>query len=358
MKTRTLGTTGIQLPPLCLGTMSFSEDAEKARAWSVDYPASKAIVKAALEAGLYFFDTAPVYSDGSSEKALGRALKELGVKREDVLIATKFYPRSQEEIDAGVTMNQHIRAWVEGSLKRLQTEYIDLLYMHMWDWNTPIEETLQVLSDLIDEGKIRASGLSNVFAWQAAMSCEKAAALHLHPISAIENQWNLISRNDETELVPCAEHYNLTLIPYASLAGGRLARPLGTVTRRSQTDLYGAKKFSTQKEADSKIIRELEAIAGELNVSMSSVALAWLMEQGAVPLAGATSAGQIAGLKEACDVRLSPEQKARLEEDYVPHVITGVLAEHTPQQHCYQAYNIRSMKEILPSLETLKTFAK
>ena len=336
--------------------MGFSEDAEKVRAWSVDYPASKAIVKAVLEAGLYFFDTAPVYSDGSSEKALGRALKELGVKREDVLIATKFYPRSQEEINDGITMNQHVRAWVEGSLKRLQTEHMDLLYMHMWDWNTPIEETLQVLSDLIDEGKIRASGLSNVFGWQAAMACEKVAALY--PISAIENRWNLISRNDETELVPCAEHYDLTLIPYASLAGGRLARPLGTVTHRSQTDLYGANKFSTQKEADSKIIRELEAIAGELNVSMSSVALAWLMEQGAVPLAGATSAGQIAGLKEACEVRLSPEQKARLEEDYAPHVITGVLAEHTPQQDCYQAYNIRSMKEILPSLETLKTFAK
>uniref|UniRef100_UPI002729B33C aldo/keto reductase n=1 Tax=uncultured Faecalibaculum sp. TaxID=1729681 RepID=UPI002729B33C len=329
MKQKTLGTTDIQIPPLCVGTMGFSENPESARGWSVDYATSRDIVKAALDAGLNFFDTAPVYADGSSEKALGQALKDLQVPRESVVISTKFYPRSQEEIAAGISMDEHIRAWLEGSLKRLQTEYVDLLYLHMWDWNTPVEETVKTLAALQEEGKIRAYGLSNASAWQVAMANEKALAMGKPVFAAVQNQWNLISREDERELTQCLNHYGMTPIPYASLAAGRLARPAGTVTWRSQTDLYGEKKFSTQKEADGKVIQAVEEIAETLRVPMTAVSLAWLMEKGAVPLAGATRPEQIQGLAQAARTELTPAQMEALEARYVPRFRYGQPA-HLP----------------------------
>lgn len=179
---------------------------------------------------------------------------------------------------------------------------------------------------------------------------EKAKSKNAHPFTAIENQWNLISREDERELVPCAKEYNMTCIPYSSLAAGRLARPLGTVTKRSELDKYGEKKFSTQIEADTKVIEELETVAIELNASMSSVALAWLIHKGAVPLAGATKPHHIQGIKEALDIKLSDDQLERLEKYYVPHVLTGVIAEHTPDQDSFKAYSVDSMKDILPNI--------
>lgn len=348
MKKKPIGQTGIQVPPLCVGTMGFTENPETGRAWSIDYPASKAIVKAAVDAGLNFFDTAPVYSDGSSEKALGQALKDLGIDRKSVAISTKYYPRSKEEIEQGISMKEHISAWLEGSLERLQTKYVDLLYLHMWDWNTPIEETIAALAELQEQGKIRSYGLSNAYAWQVAMANEKAAAMGKPLFAAVQNQWNLISREDERELIDCLAHYGMSAIPYASLAGGRLARALGTVTRRSEMDLYGKKKFSTQPEADAKVIEDVEKAAEQIQKPMSSVALAWLMEKGAIPLAGASSPLQIAGLAEAAEIHLTPLQMKQLEEHYVPHVITGVLAEHAPDQDCYQAYGVDHMREILP----------
>lgn len=349
MEKRKLGGTDVRIPPLCVGTMGFSENPETARAWSVNYETSRAIVKAALEQGLNFFDTAPVYSDGSSEKALGQALKDLNVPRESVVISTKYYPRSREEIESGISMKTHIRAWLEGSPKRLQTDYVDLLYLHMWDWNTPVEETMEALGELMAEGKIRATGLSNAFAWQVAVANEKCRQMGIPGLAAVQNQWNLISREDERELSQCLRYYGMTAIPYASLAGGRLARPAGTVTRRSQVDKYGEKKFSTQKEADSRVIQAVETVAREVKEPMSAVSLAWLMEKGAVPLAGATSPEQISGLAKAAAVSLDEDQIARLEEEYVPHILTGVIAEHTPDQDCYKAYGVSSMKEILPS---------
>lgn len=348
MKTIEIGKSGLQVPPLCLGTMGFSENPESARSWSADYPTSKAIVERALEKGLNFFDTAPVYALGSSEKALGQALKDLEVPREKVVIATKFYPRSQVEIEKGISMKEHIRNWLETSLSNLQTDYVDLYYLHMWDWNTPIEETIEALAELMEEGKVRAIGLSNAFAWQVAMANEKAIAMHKPTFSALQNQWNLISREDERALMECLAHYQMTPIPYASLAAGRLARPLGTVTRRSELDAYGAKKFSTQKDADARVIESLEKTAEELKAPMSSVALAWLRARGAVPLAGATRPEQVDGLAEAADLVLNAAQMAELEKDYVPHVLTGVLAEHTPEQDAYAAYGMQSMEEVKP----------
>lgn len=176
---------------------------------------------------------------------------------------------------------------------------MDIYYLHMWDWHTPVEETILALDELVREGKIRALGLSNAYAWQIAMANEKAIAMHCTPFSCLQNQWNLISREDETELRDCLTHYHMTAVPYASLAAGRLARPLGTQTARSRLDAYGERKFSTQKAADARVIETLEAVSKELNEPMSSVALAWLIAKGAVPLAGATRPEQIEGLAKA-----------------------------------------------------------
>lgn len=353
MKKRTIGRTEIQVPSVCLGAMGFSELPESADRWMVDYPTSKAIIQAALNAGLNFFDTAPVYSDGSSEKALGKALKELRIPRDEVVISTKFYPRSNEEIEQGISMNDHVRAWLEGSLRRLQTDYVDLYYLHMWDWNTPVDELLDVLDELKKEGKIRAYGLSNVWPWQISMANEKAIARGMEPFAAVQNQWNLISREDEIPMMECLKEYHMSPIPYASLAAGRLARPLGTETKRARTDRYGEKKFSTQKEADARVILDLEECASKLDKPMSSVALAWLMSKGAIPLAGATSKSQIQGLAEASEIVLDTEMIDQLERNYVPHQQTGVLAEHTPEQDCYQAYGVNRMKQILRMQQAL-----
>ena len=346
MKKTTIGQTDIEVSAVCLGAMGFSENPKDARAWSVDYETSKQIIQKALEEGVNFFDTAPVYSNGSSEKALGMALKDLNVLRKDVVISTKFYPLSNKEREQGVNINDHVRSWLEGSLKRLQTEYVDLYYLHMWDWNTLVEELLEVLDELKQEGKIRAYGLSNAWPWQIAMANEKAIARGMEPFAAVQNQWNLISREDEVAMQECLSHYGMTAIPYASLAAGRLARPAGTKTKRSETDKYGEKKFSTQKEADGKVIEDLENIATSLNAAMSSVALAWLSAKGAIPLAGATKPQQIEGLAEAANLSLDLQSIERLEQNYVPHVMTGVLAEHTPDQDCYEVYGVYNMDEI------------
>ncbi len=244
-------------------------------------------------------------------------------------------------------MKDHVRRWLEGSLKRLQTDYVDLYYLHMWDWNTPVEELVEALDELKKEGKIRSYGLSNAWPWPIAMANEKAIARGMAPFATVQNQWNLISREDETPMTECLEHYGMSAIPYASLAGGRLARPLGEVTKRSEVDKYGEKKFSTQKEADAKVVEELEAVAKSLNAPMSSVALAWLMAKGAIPLAGATKPSQIAGIAESADIELTPEIMDRLEQNYVPHVWTGVLAEHTREQDCYKAYGVDKMDEVI-----------
>lgn len=299
-------------------------------------------------AGLNFFDTAPVYSNGSSEKALGKALQELQIPREDVIISTKFYPRSNEEIRDGISVKEHVRAWLEGSLERLHTDYVDLYYLHMWDWNTPVEDLLDVLNELKQEGKIRAYGLSNAWPWQIALANEKAIARGMEPFAAVQNQWNLISREDEVPMMECLSHYQMTAILYASLAAGRLARKPGTTTKRLRTDKYGEKKFSTQIEADSRVISDLEDCAKQLDAPMSSVALAWLMAKGAIPLAGATSVEQVKGLANAAQIALDSKSIEELERNYVPHVQTGVLAEHTQDQDCYEAYGVSKMKEILP----------
>lgn len=351
MEKTEIGKSGLFVSPLCLGTMGLSEKTDTTDSWAADYPTSKAIIKEALDQGLNFFDTAPVYSNTSSEKALGKILKELNVPREAVVISSKFYPRSDKEIKDGTSMKEHIRKWLAGTLERLQTDYIDLYYLHMWDWNTPIEETIEALNELMDEGKIKAIGLSNAFAWQVAMANEKAIAMGRKPFSALQNQWNLISREDERQTMEMLDHYNMTAIPYASLAAGRLARPAGTITRRSELDAYGEKKFSTQKAADSRVIAALEEQAEHLKEPMSSVALAWLASKGAIPLAGATKPGQVKGLAEAAALKLDPPVISALEEDYVPHVLTGVLAEHTPEQNCFEAYHVQNFEELTPQGE-------
>lgn len=337
MKTK----SGNELFPVCLGCMGFGKQAEGMHAWAVDDQHGQEIIRQAAAQGMNFFDTAPVYNKGNSERILGKAAACL--PREDLFIATKYYPRSAAEKEAGISVEDHVRNWLNGSLERLGTDYVDLYILHMWDWDVPVEEYLSVLNQLKKEGKIRYFGLSNVYAWQAATANERAKAAGLEGFSSIQNQWNLISREDERELVNWAENEGILLTPYASMAGGRLARRPGTVTERSVKDLYGEKKFSTQKEQDAKIISALEQIADVHNASMSTIALTWLIAKGAKPTAGATKKEQLADLVRAAAVTLSEEEMKQLEEHYRPHVLTGVLAEHTPDQDPYQAYGVDPM---------------
>lgn len=327
MDKKRLGTTDTMVSPICLGCMGFGEPAHGQHEWTLDYAQTKPIIQRALEAGINFFDTAPVYSDGDSEAFIGRALKEIGAQRKDVVLATKFYPKPVENEQ---TTMAYIEGCLDASLARLQTDYVDLYILHMWDYNTPIEETLEALNSLVKAKKIRHIGISNAYAWQVAMANTMAKERGLTPFVSIQGHYNLIFREEEREMIPCANFFGMAVTPYSSLAGGRLARKKTVDTKRKELDSYARFKYDKTEAEDRKIIDEVEKIAGELGVSMASVSLAWLMAKGAVPIAGATKPEQIEAMKAAMCLQLNEAQMECLDANYIPHALVGVMAQNKP----------------------------
>lgn len=328
MKYTKLGNSDLNVSRICMGCMGFGDAARGQHSWTIDEEHSREIIKRGLELGVNFYDTAIAYQSGTSEQYVGRALKDYA-KREDVVVATKFLPRTQEEIENGITGQQHIENMINASLANLGMEYVDLYIYHMWDWQTPVEDILDGLNRVIKEGKARYIGISNCFAWQLAKANALAEKEGFAKFISVQGHYNLIFREEEREMVPYCDEENIALTPYSALASGRLSRNSGeNDTRRALEDSYAKFKYDATAEQDNVIISRVAELAREHNVTMTEVSLAWLLKKAALPIVGATKLHHIEGAAKAVNLELSDEETAFLEEPYVPHPLAGVMAQN------------------------------
>lgn len=325
MKYTKLGKTDLNISRICMGCMGFGNAKTGQHSWTVDEGISRDIIKKGLELGINFYDTAPVYQNGTSEEYLGRALHDFA-KREDVVIATKFTPRSQEELDQNISGQQHIENFINGSLQRLGVDYVDLYIYHMWDYHTPMEEIMEGLDWVVKAGKARYIGISNCFAWQIAKANDYARANGLTEFVSMQGHYNLIAREEEREMVPFCASEGIALTPYSALAGGRLAKHPGETSKRLEEDSYGKFKYDQTAEMDQVIINRVAELADRHQVSMTQISLAWLLTKVTAPVVGATKLPQVEGMAAAPDLVLTPEECEYLEEAYLPHPLVGVMA--------------------------------
>lgn len=326
MKYTTLGNSDLKVSKVCLGCMGFGDAQKGMHSWTLPEDKSREIIKYALDNGINFFDTAMAYQGGTSEEFLGRAIKDFA-KREDVVIATKFSPRTQKEIDDGITGQQHVRNCLEASLKRLGMDYVDLYILHSWDYNTPIEDYLEGLHEVIQEGKVRYIGISNCFAYQLAKANALARAKGYEEFISIQGHYNLIFREEEREMAKLCNEDNIAMTPYSALASGRLAKHPGEQSKRMQKDSYAKGKYDATEKQDRIIIDRVDELAKKRGVTMTEISLAWLMSKVAAPVVGATKVHHIDGAVKATELELTDEEKAYLEEPYQPHALVGMMAQ-------------------------------
>lgn len=322
-----LGNSSLNVSRICLGCMGFGDSTQGMHSWTLDEKESREIIKYALVNGINFFDTAMAYQSGTSELYLGRAIKDYAV-REDVVIATKFSPRTQAEIDEKISGQQHVENCLNASLRRLGTDYVDLYICHSWDYHTPIEEIMEGLHNVIRAGKVRAIGISNCYAWQIAKANAYAKAKGWEPFISIQGHYNLIFREEEREMIPYCKEEHIALTPYSALASGRLSKRPDEKSRRMTEDTYAKGKYDATKDDDMSIIQRVIEIAENRNCSMSEVSLAWLLSKTASPVVGATKKHHIDGAVKAVDLKLTNEEITYLEELYKPHALVGVMASH------------------------------
>ena len=320
------GNTGMQVSRLCLGMMTYGS--KQWREWILEEGEARPFIQRALEVGINFFDTADIYSNGASEEVLGNLLKALGVKRETVVVATKvFNPMSKDINDRGLS-RKHIMDGIDRSLSRLKMDYVDLYQIHRWDYNTPIEETMEALHDVVKSGKARYIGASSMFAWQL-MKAQYAAERHgWTRFVSMQNHLNLIYREEEREMLPLCRDQGIGVIPWSPLARGRLARPAESdATKRSDSDRFGRLLYKRTEEADRAIIDAVGQIAAKRNLPRAAIALAWMLAKPAVtaPIVGATKPEHLANAVAAVDVALSSEEISALEEHYAPHPVAGFI---------------------------------
>ena len=316
-----LGSTGMRASRLCLGGMSFGERSEDFHQWTLDYESSKNMIAYAHDAGINFIDTANGYSHGSSERFIGRALKELGIAREDVILASKVY------FNEGRLSREAILREIDGTLERLGTDYLDLYQIHRFDYGTPIEETMGTLNGLVEFGKVRAIGASAMYGYQFHNMQVCADEHGWARFSTMQNHYNLLYREDERELIPICRQYGVSLIPYSPLASGHLAHPVWeTGSERSLTDKTRKDKYDRAKENDMEIISRVKDVADRLGVTMAEVALAWHYSKGvAAPIVGGSKVSHLEDALRAVELRLKPEDVRYLEEPYRPHEVVGAL---------------------------------
>ena len=319
-----LGATQIRVSKLCVGCMSFGK-AGTMHDWTLNEGETATVVRHALDLGINFFDTANGYSAGTSEEYLGRALRNL-VPRDRVVIASKVY------FNPGRLSREAIHREIDGSLKRLGTDYLDLYIIHRFDYETPIEETMEALNDLVKAGKVRALGASAMYGYQF-YNMQLCARDHgWARFEAMENHYNLLYREDERELIPICKQMGVLLMPYSPLAAGHLTRPTWTAdTLRSQTDRVAMGKYDRTEQQDMEIVRRVAALARQYGVKMQQIALAWQWAKGiASPIVGATKARYLDDAAGALELRLTPEDVAYLEEPYLPHRIVGAIDRNPP----------------------------
>ena len=320
MRYAKLGKTGLDVSVVTLGCMSFGDTAH-GRAWVLDEEESRKIIRQALDGGINVFDTANVYSAGTSEEYTGRALLDF-VPREEVVIATKVHGRMRPGPNGAGLSRQAIMSEIDNSLRRLGTDYVDLYQIHRWDRHTPIEETMEALHDVVKAGKARYIGASSMYAWQFAKA-QYTADLHgWTRFVSMQNHYNLLYREEEREMLPLCADQGVGVIPWSPLARGRLTRPWDATTARSETDEFGKKLY---RDSDQAIVARTAEVAAARGVSPAQVALAWMLTKPAVtsPIVGVTKEQHLADAIAAVDLNLSEAEVATLEEPYEPHAIAG-----------------------------------
>lgn len=322
MKYNQLGTTDLNVSRLCLGCMTFGEPDRGKHAWTLPEESSRPIIQRALEGGINFFDTANSYSEGSSEEIVGRALRDFA-RREDVVVATKVY-HQVGDLPEGLSRAQILRS-VDDSLRRLGMEYIDLLQIHRWDYNTPIEETLLALDDVVKAGKVRYLGASSMHPEQFAQALTLQAENGLARFVTMQDHYNLIYREEEEVMLPLCYREKVAVIPWSPLARGRLTRPWGETTARLISDEFGQTLYNATDANDARIAERLTGVAEETGATRAQVALAWLLSKPgiAAPIVGTSREEQLEELLQAVDLTLTEVQIAELETPYQRHPQVG-----------------------------------
>jgi len=314
-----LGSSGLRVSAIVLGCMSFGEPGRGAHPWSLTEDASRPIIKAALEAGITTYDTADVYSDGSSEEIVGRALKDFA-RREEVVIATKVNGRMYAGPHGAGLSRVHIMQAIDASLRRLGTDFVDLYQIHRFDPTVPVEETMEALNDIVRAGKARYIGASSMYAWQFATMQHAADLGGWTRFISMQDQYNLLMREEEREMHPYCLDQGIGVIPWSPLARGHLTRPWGTTTARTGTDTFGGTLYHQQEASDQAIVDTVARIAAARGVTMAQVALSWVRQQPAVtaPIVGVTKPEHLADALASLDLTLTDDELAGLAAPYVP----------------------------------------
>jgi aryl-alcohol dehydrogenase-like predicted oxidoreductase len=319
-----LGGTGLKVSAVVLGCMSYGTPERGNHAWTLPEEESRPFIRQALEAGVTTFDTADVYSDGTSEEIVGRALKEYST-RDEVVIATKVHGRMGPGPNQAGLSRSHILSAIDASLRRLGTDYVDLYQIHRWDPNTPIEETMEALNDVVRAGKVRYIGASSMWAWQFAKAQHVAASNGWARFVSMQDQYNLLQREEEREMHPLCLDQGVGVLPWSPLARGMLTRPWGTETARTANDAFGQTLYRSQQDANRRIVDAVATIADARGVSAAQVALAWVRQQRAVtaPIVGATKTSHLSDAIASVDLVLTSDELAQLERPYTPREPEG-----------------------------------
>ena len=337
-----LGNSDLMISRICMGCMGFGEAGNGQHSWTVDEEDSRKIIKKGLELGINFFDTAIAYQSGTSEQYLGRAIRDFA-NRDDVVIATKFLPRTNEEIEAGISGQKHIEKMLDKSLQNLGMDYVDLYIYHMWDYNTPLYDIMEGLNHAVKSGKTRYIGISNCFAYQLAKANAIAEKYGFTKFVSVQGHYNLIFREEEQEMAKFCLEENIAMTPYSPLAGGRLAKRPGETSKRLLEDSYAHLKYDATTEQDGIIIDRVAQLADKYGVSMTEISLAWLLTKVSAPVVGTTKLHHIEDAAKAVNLTLTADELAFLEKPYLPHKLVGVMAQNTPaaakEQHVWSTGN-------------------
>lgn len=327
MKYAALGNSDLMVSRICMGCMGFGDAGNGQHSWTIDEEHSREIIKAGLAQGINFFDTAIAYQGGSSEQYLGRTLRDFA-RRDDVVVATKFLPRTPDEISRGITGQQHIEQMLNQSLANLGMDYVDLYIYHMWDYQTPLYEIMDGLNRMVKAGKTRYIGISNCYAYQLAKANALAEKEGFTKFVSVQGHYNLIFREEEREMAALAAEDNIAMTPYSALAGGRLSKRPGETSKRLLEDSYAKMKYDAMAKQDEVILTRVFELAEKYGVSMTEISLAWLLTKVTAPIVGATKLHHIEGAVKAVELSLTEEEIRYLEEPYVPHALVGVMAQN------------------------------
>ncbi|WGS46476.1 aldo/keto reductase [Burkholderia sp. JSH-S8] len=319
-----LGSTGLQVSRLCLGCMTYGAPDRGTHPWTLDEDASRPLIRQALDAGINFFDTANMYSEGTSEEIVGRALRDFA-KRDDVVIATKVFHRMRPGPNGAGLSRKAILTEIDHSLKRLGTDYVDLYQIHRWDYHTPIEETLEALHDVVKAGKARYIGASSMHAWQFSKALYTSKLNGWTPFVSMQDHLNLLYREEEREMLPLCDDQGIAVLPWSPLARGRLTRDWDASSERLESDVFGKTLYEAHADSDRAIVEAVAAIAHARDVPRAQVALAWLLQKSGVtaPIIGASKPRHLEDAVAALSLELTTEEIAALEAPYVPHAVAG-----------------------------------